>query len=254
MSKPSINESLESTEKIFNLCCHEIYFQNKSLNRQQIAVRATYNNMLEISKDALASIKKQRRICTATLLRSLMEYYIDLLFILEAPSNLEILGMNSKIQFKKFLNSMNDSDHEMFDEITKDLKFQQTRNELNNATRGEHEFNIIRRFDCVAPGDYYVRYRMLSQTAHPDITQSISPYMQQNTDDTLTFTTEAPMDTDITGIYISTFAEILITSVEQVHLFFSGSIPKTIQEEINIHKSTWKDSNASDDTKTNPGQ
>lgn len=251
MSKPTLDELVEATEKILDTCYGDITLQSEP-SKQQAAILAIYINMLEISEATLESIKVRRRICTATLLRSLMEYFVDFLFVLEAPSNVDKLLTISEVEQKKLVNNLFDCKHEDFAETTNTPEFEQRRSELNSSLKDEKPLSIYQRFDQVGMAErFYPQYRMLSSLAHLNLAQQCDTHFNKSAEGTWVFSPKLTMCDDETEINICTLASFLESSVKKVHEFFSGKIPADINNKLDGPMNVLRRNMQSDNTPTN---
>jgi len=73
------------TEEPSNVAGFESFPANQCI--QLFSIKVVYNIILELAFDSLSMIEKKRHVSSASLLRSLFEYYMELLFLAKDPEN-----------------------------------------------------------------------------------------------------------------------------------------------------------------------
>ncbi len=97
---------------------------------QLCSITAVYNIILELAFDSLSMIEKKRHVSSGALLRSLFEYYIELLFLAKAPENWKQRELDTKREQQKILNAINNSEDPCFVKLKVDDRFQPRKEEL----------------------------------------------------------------------------------------------------------------------------
>ena len=240
MNRPSLNEFIKATEKIYDVCRNDIPIRaGQNQTREQICVIAIYCTIIELSSGFLMTIKQEQSVCSATLLRGLMEYYIELLYILEDPSNMKKLITTSQMEQKALVNEVNNSKDENFDEIKANPEFAVIVNDINMSMKGKSKLRIEDRFKNVNLEDWYTRYRCLSSEAHPNIGRYFGRYLRTDTEGGIKFNPKYKPDRDETEVWISTLAEILIGSAMKIHEFFPDGNPDIKQRTFDLLTGIW---------------
>lgn len=182
----TVSELLQITKDIFDYCLmEEPKIENLSGQRcdeklvQMCSLKAVYNIILELASDSLRMIEKKRYVSSATLLRSLFEYYMELLFIAKHPDNFKQRQLDAKREQQKILNAIEHSKDPALAKIKTDSKFEPRKSELNNDLKGHSSKNIWDLCDEVECNWMYdMVYRCLSPVAHPSIVNYSNRYFK----------------------------------------------------------------------------
>ena len=91
----TVSELLRITKETLDYCLSAEPRELESLSGQRCdeklvqkcSVTVVYNIILELASDSLRMIEEKRYVSSATLLRSLFEYFIELLFLAKHPDN-----------------------------------------------------------------------------------------------------------------------------------------------------------------------
>lgn len=172
----TVSELMRITKGIYDYCRTEestAVAAFKGLPAEQapqlLSIKAVYNIILELASDSLLMIEKKRYVSSAALLRSLFEYYIDLLFLAKDPDNWKRLKLDAKKEQQKIINAIENSKEPCIAKLKTDGRFEPKKNELKNDLK-DHPKNKL---SCIDKTEqkwmYDMVYRPLSTVAHPSI-------------------------------------------------------------------------------------
>ena len=183
----TVSELLRITKDILNYCLSEKHSELKSLSGQrcdeklvqQCSVKVVYSIILELASDSLRMIEEKRYVSSATLLRSLFEYFMELLFLAKHPDNFKQRELDAKREQQKILNAIENSKDPALAKFKTDSKFEPRKSELKNDLKDHSSKTIWDLCDEVEYNWMYdMVYRCLSPVAHPSIIHYSSRYFK----------------------------------------------------------------------------
>ncbi len=186
----TVSELLRINKDLLDYCLREEPTELKSLSGprhrdeiiQQCSVRAVYNMILELASDSLRMIEKKRYVSSATLLRSLFEYYMELLFLAKRPGNWKQRELDAKREQQKILNTIENSKDSDLAKFKTDSRYEPRKAELSNDLNGHRPKSLWSLCDEVEYGWMYdTVYRVLSPVAHPSIIHYNNRYFPADT-------------------------------------------------------------------------
>lgn len=241
MNRPSLDEFIKANEKIFDVCCNEIPIQvGLKLTQEQTLVLSIYYTVIELSAGVIATMKQGQYVCSVTLLRSLMEYFTELLYLLKNPREIDKLNATATIEQKKLINEIDESKHETFSELKSSPEFAARVDEVNEEAEDKYTLDFKFRLKDVGLEDWYTLYRCFSADAHPNISRYKVRYCRINTKGVLTHYTTSVPNRDESEIWTSKLAEILIVSTIKLHEFLPDGDPDVMQKKFDMLKDIWK--------------
>lgn len=222
----TVSELLQISKDIFNYCLREEP-KIESLSGQpygeklvqQCSVKAVYNIILELASDSLSMIEKKRCASSATLLRSLFEYYIELLFLSKHPDNFKQREQDAKREQQNILNAIQSSKEPSLAKFKTDSRFEPRKNELNNDLKGHSKKSIESRCDKVGcKWMYDMVYRCLSPIAHPNIVNYSNRYFEgDSSEESIRYHPAPQLDEEDAIRRLVLLSNILINSTRSIH-------------------------------------
>jgi len=222
----TVSELLQITKDIFDYCLREEpKLKNLSGQRcdeklvQQCSVKAVYHIILELASDSLRMIEKKRYVSSATLLRSLVEYFMELLFIAKHPDNFKQRELDAKREQQKSLNAMEHSKDPALAKFKADSRFEPRKSELNNDLK-DHSSKTIRKLCDEVGYDwmYDMVYRCLSPVAHPSIVNYSNRYFKADSSGGSFEYNPAPqLDKEDAIPRLVLLSNILVNSTSSIH-------------------------------------
>ena len=213
------SELLRITKDILNYCLNEEPTDPQSLTAQQCFVKAVYNTILELSFDSLRMIEEKRYVSSATLLRSLFEYYIELLFLAKAPDNYKQRELDAKREQQKILNAIENSKHPSLAKFKTDSKFEPRKKELNDDLKDHSSETMWSLSNEVEYRWMYdMVYRVLSPVAHPSIIEYSNRYFKVDSSEEMLEYDPAPqLDKEVAIRRLVLLSNILVNSTKCIH-------------------------------------
>ena len=143
------------------------------------SIKVVYNIILELAFDSMTMIEKKRHVSSAALLRSLFEYYMELLFLAKHPDNYKQRELDVKRQQQKILRSIENSKDPSLAKHKTDSRFEPRKKELNNDLNGHTQYSLWNLCDEIGLNWMYdMVYRTLSFIAHPSIVNYNNRYFK----------------------------------------------------------------------------
>lgn len=245
MSRPSLNEFLCATEGLFNVCSKNIPIrEGQDQTSLQIIIFSIYLTTIELSSGVLAAIKQGQYVCSAALLRSLMEYYVEFLYVLKDPSIIEKLEDTAGKEQKTLINAIKYSKSDYFNETRNKPEFAERVDEVNMAMKDKKKLGIEYRFEKVGLGDDYIYYRCLTTDAHPNFSRYSKRYLEMNTDGVMEYNHQYTFNRDESEMQICRLADILVNSTIKAHEFFPDGDPKVIQKKLEVFLEIFRHNNS----------
>jgi hypothetical protein len=164
-------------------------------------------------------IEKKRYVSSATLLRSLFEYYMELLFIAKHPDNFKQRELDAKRGQQKILNAIEHSKDPALAKFKTNRKFEPRKSELNNDLKDYSSMTTQNLCDEVGYGWMYdMVYRCLSPVAHPSIVNYSNRYFEADSSGEMFKYDPAPQLDEKTAIErLVLLSNILVGSTERIH-------------------------------------
>jgi hypothetical protein len=126
-------------------------------------------------------IEKKRYVSSAALLRSLFEYYIELLFLSEHQENYKQRQLDAEREQQKIVNAIENSSEPDLAKLKTDRRFELKKNDLNNDLKDHSPETTQSLCDKVGyKWMYDTVYRCLSPIAHPNIINYSNIYFKAN--------------------------------------------------------------------------
>jgi hypothetical protein len=223
----TVSELLRITKDILNYCLSEEPSKLKSLSEQrcdekwvqQCSVKAVYNIILELASDSLRMIEEKRYVSSATLLRSLVEYFMELLFLAKHPSNYKQREQDAKREQQKILNAIENSKDPALAKFKTDSKFEPRKSELKDDLKDYTSKTIWGLCDEVGyKWMYDMVYRCLSPVAHPSIVNYNNRYFKADSSGRSVKYNPAPqLDKESAIQRLILLSNILINSTGSIH-------------------------------------
>ncbi|MBW8002372.1 MAG: hypothetical protein FVQ80_10180 [Planctomycetes bacterium] len=222
----TVSELLRITKDLFDYCLREepdleILSGQRCSDKlgQQVYIKVVYNIILELAPDSLLMIEKKRYVSSATLLRSLFEYYIELLFLAKHPENYKQRGLDAKRGQQKILNTIETSPEPCLAKLKTDSRFEPKKDELSNDLNGYSEKRLLD--ICNELGlnwMYNTVYRCLSPVAHPSLINYENRYFEADPSGKMIKYDPAPQLNEETAIErLVLLSNILVGSTECIH-------------------------------------
>lgn len=238
----TVSELLRITKKTLEYCLREEPRELKSLSGQlrgeelvqKCSVTVVYNIILELASDSLRMIEEKRYVSSATLLRSLLEYFIELLFLAKHPDNFKQRELDAKREQQKILNSIENSKDPTFTKYKTDSKFEPRKHELINDLNGHSQKGLKSRCDEVGYGWMFeMVYRCLSAVAHPSIVNYSNTYFRADSSGEAIEYDPAPQLGEEAAIKrLVLLSNILINSTGCIHHTLSNCNASVIEAQL----------------------
>lgn len=238
----TVSELLGITKETLDYCLSEEPRELKGLSGQRCneelvqkcSVTVVYNIILELASDSLRMIEKKRYVSSATLLRSLFEYFIELLFLAKYADNFMQRELDAKREQQKMFNSIENSKDPAFDKIKTDSRLESRKNELINDLNGHTQKSLKSRCDKVGYGWMFeMVYRCLSSVAHPSIVNYNSRYFTADSSGKVFEYDPAPQLDEETAIgKLVLLSQILVDSTGCIHQVLSNCNTSVIEAQL----------------------
>lgn len=223
----SVSELLRITKDILNYCLSEEPSELKSLSGQQCdeklvqqcSVKVVYNIILELASDSLRMIEEKRYVSSATLLRSLVEYFVELLFLAKHPDNFKQRELDAKREQQKILNAIENSKDPTLAKFKTDSKFEPRKSELKNDLKDHSSKTIWDLCDEVEYNWMYeMVYRCLSPVAHPSIINYSYRYFKADSSgESVEYNPALQLDKEEAIQRLVLLSNILVNSTRSIH-------------------------------------
>jgi len=219
----------QKIKEILNFCLSEepsIKTESRGYTCQQLCTKVVYRIILELAQDSFTIIEKGNSVSSAALLRSLFEYFMELIFISKSPENLLQRNLDAQKEQQKLLRAMGNSKDPILSNCKNDTRFEPRKKELEKSLCGHTQKRI---WDlCNETGYlwmYDMVYRTLSQVAHPNIVNYNNRFFKNDTG-VLMFEPDPKLDDEETTQRLVLLLEVLVNSTSCAHkLFPESNIP-----------------------------
>lgn len=238
----SVSELLRITNNILDFCLTEESTEVKSFSVQQLcdiiaqqcSVKVVYNIILELASDSLYMIEKKRFVSSATLLRSLVEYFFELLFLAKHPENYKQRELDAKREQQKILNAIENSKDPTLAKFKTDSKFEPRKSELKNDLKDHSSKTIWDLCDEVEYNWMYdMVYRCLSPVAHPSIVNYSNRYSKPDSSgQRLEYYPDSQLDDEAAIQRLVLISNILIGSTEHMHHILPNCNTSVIEAQL----------------------
>lgn len=222
----TVSELLQNSKDIFDYCLREEP-KIESLSGQpfgeklvqQYCIKAVYNIILELASDSLRMIEEKRYVSSATLLRSLFEYFIELLFLAKHPDNFKQRDLDMKREQQKILNAIENSKDPALAKFKTDSKFEPRKSELKNDLSGHSSKTMWELCDEVEyKWMYDMVYRVLSPVAHPSIVNYSNRYFEKDSsEESIRYHPAPQLDEEDAIRRLVLLSNILVNSTRSIH-------------------------------------
>lgn len=238
----TVSELLRITKDIFDYCLSEEPPEPKNLSVQQCcdkaiqqrSVKVVYNIILELALDSLLMIEKKRYVSSAALLRSLFEYYMELLFLAKHPDNYKQRELDAKREQQKILNAIENSNNPHLAKFKTDSKFEPRKNELNNDLKDHSPKTLWSLCDEVEYNWMYdMVYRCLSPVAHPSIINYSNRYFKADSSGKMAvYNPNHQLDKEGAIQRLVLLSNILVNSTGCIHHILSNCNTSVIEAQL----------------------
>jgi hypothetical protein len=237
----TVSEPLRITKDIFDYCLREEpKVESLSGQRlcdklvQQCSVKVVYNIILELAFDSLSMIEKKRHVSSATLLRSLFEYYMELLFLAKHPSNYKQRDLDAKREQQKILHVIESSKDPSVAKHKTDSRFEPRKNELDNDLNDHDQNSLLNLCDEIGlKWMYDMVYRTLSSVAHPSIVSYSNQYFKADSSGEMLEYYPAPQLNDEEAIRrLVLLSDILVGSTKCIHQILAKCNNSAIEAQL----------------------
>lgn len=164
-------------------------------------------------------IEEKRYVTSATLLRSLLEYYMELLFLAKQPGNYKQRELDAKREQQRILHSIEKSKDPSFAKHATDSRLKPRKAELSNDLNGHSQKSLWSICDDVEhEWMYEMVYRCLSPVAHPSIVNYNNRYFPADpSGEGLEYHPAPQLDKEIAIQRLVLLGNILVGSTKCVH-------------------------------------
>ena len=239
----TVSELLRITKDILNYCLSEEPSELKRLSGQrcdeklvqQCSVKVVYNIILELASDSLRMIEEKRYVSSATLLRSLVEYFMELLFLAKHPDNFKQRELDAKREQQKILNAIENSKDPALAKFKTDSKFEPRKSELKNDLKDHSSKTIWDLCDEVEYNWMYdMVYRCLSPVAHPSIVNYSNRYFikADSSGEVLEYDPAPQLDEKTAIERLVLLSNILVGSTERIHHILPNCNTSVIEAQL----------------------
>lgn len=230
----TVSKLLRINKDILDYCLTEEPTELESLSCQQCCVKAAYNIILELTLDSLRMVEKKRHVSSATLLRSLFEYYMELLFLAKNPDNWKQRELDAKREQQKILHSIENSKDPSLAKHKTDSRFKPRKNELNNDLNGHFQKRIWNLCDELGFNWMYdMVYRVLSFVAHPSIVNYNNRYFKVDPSGEMLEYDPAPQLNEEDAIErLVLLSDILVGSTKCIHQILPNCNTSAVEAQL----------------------
>ncbi|MFZ0033438.1 MAG: DUF5677 domain-containing protein [Sedimentisphaerales bacterium] len=243
---------LQLAKDLLRLCeNHMPIKKGQRLTKEQCCALILYRTIHELASDSVLMISNGRSISSPVLLRSLFEYHVEMLYLIDDPKRFEQRILDACREGQKCLNKIAESKHRSFSDIKNDPRLEDARSKLATILK-EHEetkfWGICNKLGLDTK--YNTVYRLLSAYAHPSMNISLNTHIaREDENGVLQYNPNAELYEDKAILYINLVKQILIDATEQIHRFIPDDIISAVKKELDKFCSLWDNSMPSANSK-----
>jgi len=237
-----IAKLMQLTKDILYLCENSMPFKsNQYLTKEQCYALILYSTILELSSDSILMVGNGRSISSPILIRSLLEYYVETLYLIADSNRFMQRLLDADRERQKGLNKIAESTHCSFSDIKTDPKFEDLRRELSKILEGRKETGVQDIFNKLDMAIYYdTVYRPLSAYVHPNMKIAFNAIVaSEYENDGLLYNPHYEFNENDAISFISLVKQILIDVIDKICQFIPNSNIFTGQEELKKICSLW---------------
>ncbi len=241
----TIAKLLQIAKDLLHLCENRMPIKKgQRLTKEQCCALILYRTIHELASDSILMISNGRSISSPVLLRSLFEYYAEMLYLIDDPKRFEQRILDSCRKGQKCLNKIAESKHWSFSDIKNDPRLEDARGKLAEILKEHREtkFQDI----CNKLGldtKYNTVYRLLSAYAHPSMNISLNTHIaREDKNGILSYNPNAKLCENKAILYINLVKDILIDATKQIHRFIPDGTLSAVKQELDKFCSLWDNS------------
>jgi hypothetical protein len=250
-----VAEMTEATKGLLEYCItNEPSCAKLALTVQQALIKPVYNIILELAQDSFRLIEEKRHVSSTTLLRSLFEYNVELLYLSKDPDNLKQRNLDAMCEQLKIINRISETKDESLSKFKTDPRFQPRKKELNAATKGHKKKNLWDLCNEIGCTDMYdTVYRIVSPDAHPNMPRYSNRYYSVS-EACIDYNSSPQLSDESTIQGLTLLSQILIVSTRKTHEILPDGDVSAIEPKLTEFKEVVIDLLGDFAATPNPGQ